>query len=187
MSVEEVIRVFGVPEHIVLDDGIVIRRYVEDDIAGLVDVVNANLDHLRPWMPWAQQPQTVEAQLEWFREAERAWADGTNYVYGIFAADGRLLGGTGFHIRNGPGVLEIGYWLTADAEGQGIVTRASAALTEAAARIDGVTRVEIHCDVANTRSSAVPRRLGYTLVRSEPREIAAPGESGRHEIWSIAV
>ncbi|MBV9292396.1 MAG: GNAT family N-acetyltransferase [Frankiales bacterium] len=187
MSVDEVVRIFGVPERVELAEGIVVRRYVEEDIAPLVDVVNANLEHLKPWMPWAQEPQTVEQQLDWFREADRGWADGTNYVYGIFDADGRIIGGSGFHIRNGPGVLEIGYWLAADAVGKGIITRVTEALTAVAGGLDDVTRVEIHCDVGNVRSSAVPRRLGYTLVRTEPREIVAPGETGTHEIWSITV
>src|SRR5581483_1394511 len=100
MSIDEVVRIFGVPERVELGDGIVVRRYVEADIAPLVDVVNASLEHLQSWMPWAQEPQTVEQQMDWFREADRAWADGTNYVYGIFDASGRIVGGTGFHIRH---------------------------------------------------------------------------------------
>jgi RimJ/RimL family protein N-acetyltransferase len=46
-----------------------------------------------------------------------------------------------------------------------------------------VTRVEIHCDEANTRSAAVARRLGYRLDRVEPRPVRAPAESGRGMVW----
>jgi len=184
---DDEIRFFGVPERLELDDGVVVRRYVEDDIPGLVDVVNANLDHLAPWMPWAQAPVTVESQREFFRDSEKQWDDGTNFVYGIFAPAGRVIGGTGFHVRNGPGALEIGYWLAADAVGRGLMTRVADALTKAAATVPGVTRVEIHCDEANVRSAAIPKRLGYALARVEDREIAAPGESGRHLIWVTAV
>jgi RimJ/RimL family protein N-acetyltransferase len=184
---DDVVRFFGVPELVELDGGVVLRRYTAADIEPLVDVVNDSLDHLRPWMPWAQEPVTVESQGAWFRESEVHWAEGINFVYGIFSPSGGILGGTGFHIRNGPGVLEIGYWLSRRATGRGLATQASAALTGVAGTIAGAERVEIHCDVGNTRSSAVPRRLGYTLLRTEEREVAAPGESGRHEIWSIDV
>jgi RimJ/RimL family protein N-acetyltransferase len=187
MSEEQEVRFFGVSERLTLDDGVVIRRYVEDDIPAVVDVVNDNLEHLGPWMPWAQEPMTIGSQLAFFRETQMQWDEGTNFVYGIFDASGRIVGGTGYHVRNGPGVLEIGYWLTRDAGGKGLMTRVVDALTKAAATVDGVTRVEIHCDADNVRSAAIPNRLGYKLVRVEDREIVAPGECGKHLIFAIDV
>lgn len=187
MTDDEEVRFFGVPERLMLDDGHVVRRYVEDDMPAVVDVVNDNLDHLAPWMPWAQEPMTLEAQLTFFHDTDKQWGEGTNFVYGIFDRSGRLVGGTGYHVRNGPGVLEIGYWLTRDAAGKGLMTRVAEALTKAAATVDGVTRVEIHCDADNMRSAAIPKRLGYTLVRVEDREITAPGECGKHLIFAIDV
>src|SRR4051794_6226793 len=176
------VRFFGVPQQLTLDDGVVIRRYVEDDMPAVVDVVNANLDHLAPWMPWAQALMTLDAQLTFFSETDKQWDEGTNFVYGIFDPSGRVVGGTGFHVRNGPGVLEIGYWLARDQVGRGLMTRVVDVLTKAAVDVEGVTRVQIHCDADNVRSSAIPKRLGYTLVRVEDREITAPGESGKHLI-----
>src|SRR4051794_25625345 len=113
------VRFFGVPQQLTLDDGMVIRRYVEDDMPAVVDVVNANLDHLSPWMPWAQEPMTLDAQLTFFHDSDKQWDEGTNFVYGICDPSGQIVGGTGFHVRNGPGVLEIGYWLARDAAGRG--------------------------------------------------------------------
>ncbi len=94
-----------------------------------------------------------------------------------------MVGGTGLHRRIGEDGLEIGYWRRADAGGRGLVTTWSAALTRAAFALDGVERVEIHCDEANVASAAVPRRLGFTLERIEDKPIAAPGERGRSMIW----
>ena len=73
---------------------------------------------------------------------------------------------------------EIGYWLRDDATGRGFVTAAAGALTDAGVALDGIERVEIHCDEANVRSAAVPRRLGYRLDRIEPESITAPGDLG---------
>jgi RimJ/RimL family protein N-acetyltransferase len=184
---DEEVRFFGVPERVVLDDGHVVRRYVQDDLPEVVDVVNANLDHLAPWMPWAQEPMTLESQLAFFRETDKQWQEGTNFVYGIYDPAGRLVGGTGFHVRNGPGVLEIGYWLAHGVTGKGLMTRVADALTKAAATIEGVNRVEIHCDADNVHSAAVPKRLGYALVRVEDREVTAPGESGKQLIYALDV
>ena len=184
---EDDVRFFGVPQRLTLDDGIVIRRYVEDDMPPLVDVVNANLEHLAPWMPWAQEPMTLDAQMTFFTDSDKQWDEGTNFVYGVFDPNGQIVGGTGFHVRNGPGVLEIGYWLTRAAEGKGLMTRVVDTLTKSAATVDGVIRVEIHCDAANARSQAIPKRLGYTMVRIEDREIAAPAETGKHLIFALDV
>ena len=67
--------------------------------------------------------------------------------------------------------------------GRGIVSAAARALTTVALAIDGVTRVEIHCDEANERSAAVARRLGYRLDRIEVDHVSAPGDLGRSMIW----
>jgi RimJ/RimL family protein N-acetyltransferase len=173
------------PERIEVDD-IVLRTYAPEDMPQLVDVVNRNLDHLRPFMPWAQQSVTVEEQTAWWRGTMQPREDGTgDLAYGIFAGSGALLGGTGFHVRGAPRVVEIGYWLTADASGQGLMTRVAAALVDIARRLDGVHRVEIKCDVSNSRSSAIPRRLGFRLDRHEPREPAAAGETGEDQVWVL--
>ena len=138
---DDEVRFFGVPERLELDGGVVVRRYVEADIAALVDVINANLEHLAPWMPWAQEPMTMDAQMQFFEDTQKQWDEGSNFVYGVFDQRGRIVGGTGYHVRNGPGALEIGYWLAADAVGQGLMTRVAEALTTAAATVPGVTRV----------------------------------------------
>src|SRR3954447_14665188 len=174
------------PEQVQLDDDVVIRTYAAEDLPQLVDVVNRQLDHLRPFMPWAQEPVTVEAQTAWWRGTMQPRDDGSGDVaYGIFAMSGALLGGTGYHLRGTPGVVEIGYWLSADATGRGLMTRVAAALVDVARQLDGVRRVEIKCDETNTRSAAIPRRLGFRLDQVEAREPAAAAETGCDQVWVL--
>ena len=168
----------------VLADGLELRAYTADDVAAVVEAVNGDLDHLRPWMPWAQVPVTEEAQREWLHGVLAAWDEAREFVYGIFRGT-RLVGAIGLHARRGPGVLEIGYWLRADEEGRGTVTAAARALSRVAV-VAGAERVEIRCDEANTRSASVPRRLGFTLDAVEERAIEAPAETGWHQVWSIS-
>lgn len=179
----DVVSFTAVPQRLELGEGVVVRRYDAADLPALVDAVNRSLDTLRPWMPWAQEPATVEGQRAWLVDTDRMWEAGTGFTYGIFGPAGDVLGGTGFHVRNGPGVLEIGYWLRGDQEGRGLMTRVTAELTTVAGQVPGVTRVEIHCDRANTRSAAIPQRLGYVLAREEPAEAAAPAHTGVQQVW----
>jgi RimJ/RimL family protein N-acetyltransferase len=57
--------------------------------------------------------------------------------------------------------VEIGYWLDAAATGHGFASEAAAALLDVADAMPGISRVEIRCDVNNTASAAIPRRLGF--------------------------
>src|SRR5690606_27441365 len=66
------------------------------------------------------------------------------------------------HPRIGPGAREIGYWVRVDQAGRGIATEATAALTRIAFEIEGIRRVEVRCDPANSRSRRVPEKLGFT-------------------------
>lgn len=93
------------------------------------------------------------------------FARGDDAVYGIFEPDERrVVGSTGLHPRLDGNAREIGYWIRADATGRGLAGESTAALTRVAFEVDGVDRMEIHCDPANVRSAAIPRRLGYELA-----------------------
>ena len=160
-----------------------LRRHRADDLDAVHAAIELSRDHLRPWMPWADQ--TRQATGEFLERSVAEWDAGHDFGYlAIDDADGSVVGGSGLHSRIGEGGLEIGYWRRADAGGRGLVTTWSAALTQAAFALDGVERVEIHCDEANVASAAVPRRLGFTLDRIEDKPITAPGELGRSMIWT---
>lgn len=164
---------------------LVLRRWRRSDARALDAAVAANLDHLRPWMPWAAlEPISHADRQALLGRWERAWETGDELNYGLFVAR-RAVGSCGLMRRIGPGGLEIGYWVDKEHQGRGYATRAAAALTDVAFGLPGVDHVEIHHDVANVRSGAVPRRLGFTVVGDEPREVVTPGEAGTARIWRM--
>ena len=55
----------------------------------------------------------------------------------------------------------IGYWLGEEFQGKGIMTAASRILIHYAFDEFQLNRVEIRCAVGNTRSRAIPERLGF--------------------------
>ena len=156
-----------------------------DDAAVVADAIARNRARLLPWMRWVTDQATeVTTQVARIAEAEEQWATGQMFDFGIFdPSDGSFMGKIGMHRRIGPRGIELGYWLDADAEGRGVMTEATATLTKVALELDDIDRVEIHCDEANLRSQAVPKRLGFVLDRVENRPIAAASETGRHMVW----
>ena len=163
---------------------ILLRRYTSADVDILLATINANLEHLRPWMPWAQAPNTRADVGDFVTRAESGWHEGTDFHYGIVTrTEEELVGGCGLHARIGPGALEIGYWIAQTHARRGYATEAARALTLAALSMPTVMRVEIHCDEANVHSAAIPKVLGYRLDRIRDDEIEAPAEIGREMVW----
>ena len=175
----------SVPPECIETDRLVLRRESVHDAAVVADAIARNRARLLPWMRWVTDQATeVTTQVARIAEAGEQWASGQTFDFGIFdPSDGSFMGKIGMHRRIGPRGIELGYWLDADAEGRGVMTEATAALTKVALELDDIDRVEIHCDEANLRSQAVPKRLGFVLDRVENRPIAAASETGRHMVW----
>ncbi len=173
------------PALITLPGGASLRRRAVGDAPALNVAVNSNLEHLRPWMPWAKGESALEHTEKMVEAGVALWDEGTDFMYlvGLDAVPGSVIGAFGLHSRVGAGALEIGYWVHADHTGRGIATAGAAALTEAALALPGIERVEIHVDEANGPSSAVPRKLGYRLDRVVESPVTAPSETGRKQIW----
>lgn len=171
MNAENALGQAAGPAYRIVTPRLVIRCWDPADAPRMKEAIDASVDHLRPWMPWARdEPQPLQQKIDYLRGARGRFDLGQDFVYGIFdRQESRVLGGTGLHPRLGPEALEIGYWIHVDFTGQGLVTETAAALTRVAFEVDRVQRVEIHCDSANGRSAAVARRLGYVHVATLPQ------------------
>jgi RimJ/RimL family protein N-acetyltransferase len=149
------------PEQIDLGDAQLVRCRPER-AAAAVAAINASLDHLWPWMAWANEPATEAAMATFLATAEELWDQRKDFGYSIVDPDDeQVLGGCGLHARLGRTGLEIGYWVHVDHVGRGLATRASRALTDAAFGVDGIEVVRIQCEDVNVRSARVPEKLGY--------------------------
>ena len=162
-----------------------LHRWRASDADTVYRVVMESLDHLRPWMPWAANFSREDA-AGFLAQCEQDWASGAAYQYAI-TTDDAVIGSCGLMRRIGPGGLEIGYWLHPAYTRRGLATAATAALVRQAFALPDVDRVEIVHDLANTRSGAVPQRLGFTEVERRPRrrQPATSGESGVEVVWRL--
>jgi RimJ/RimL family protein N-acetyltransferase len=166
---------------------ITLRRYRLSDGKALAESVEASRDHLLPWMPWAAGDANDPSTAEYLRSAvtEFGCDHGADYAM-IFNEEGSFVGSCGLMPRVGQGALEIGYWVDARYLRRGIATQAAELLTTAAFGDPEVERVEIHVEESNDASNAVPRRLGYRLDRTEPRNASDPEQSRKMLIWLVS-
>ena len=147
------------PAYRIETERLAIRCYQPSDVQLLADSVAENVDHLKPWMPWAHaEPEPFEVKVDRIKRFRGEFDLGEDFVYGIFnKEENRLLGGTGLHTRIGDEQLEIGYWIHKDYANQGLVTESTAALVKVAFEIIHIHRLEIHCDPGNLASASIPR------------------------------
>lgn len=167
---------------------LVIRCWDPKDAPLLKQAVDDSIDHLLPWMSWArQEPETLQAKVERLRAARGKFDLNQDFGYGIFSPDeSSVLGAAGLHTRAGEGAREIGYWIGRGHINRGLATEAASALVKTAFEVDGVDRVEIHCDPKNMRSAAVPRKLGFALEATLRRRLPqGDGNLRDTMIWSI--
>jgi RimJ/RimL family protein N-acetyltransferase len=177
----------SVPAYRIITPQLILRCYNPPDAPLLAKSVSESVEHLLPWMPWAAaEPEELDIKVERLRHMRSNFDAGHEFVYGIFnKQQNHLVGGTGLHPRVGSNAFEIGYWINKNDINLGYATEVSAALTKVAFEIHKVERVEIHCSVENTRSAAVPRKLGFTHEATLRNRSFAYGRPSDQMIWTL--
>lgn len=145
-----------------LPGGCALRLLEEADADELFGVIDANREHLRPWMPWAAREQKPADVLPFIRATRKQIADNDGLQTAIVDADGRIVGIVGFHRVDWDNrKTSIGYWLARDQQGRGTMTEAVRALVDLAFGTWRLNRVTIEAAVDNARSRGVAERLGF--------------------------
>lgn len=170
-----------VPEQIAVPP-LVLRRWRPADAPSVLAAVERSLPELRRFMPWAREEPTL-ASVEAFMTSSWSPTPPETFGFGLFDG-GEVVGAFGLHGRQGPGILEIGYWVRSDRTGRGYATAAAAALTDFSfEHFPQIDRVEIRCDPANLASAAIPPKLGYRLDRTVAADVEAEAQTGKQQVW----
>jgi ribosomal-protein-serine acetyltransferase len=140
-----------------------IRLYEPGDAEAAYAAVDRNRAYLREWLPWVDRtfsPNDLRNFIETIAIPQYEANNGPNC--GIWV-DGEFAGGIGCHVINWANRnCSIGYWVDAAHQGKGIVTKCCESLLDYLFTELELHRVVIECGTANTRSCAIPKRLGFT-------------------------
>lgn len=175
-------RCMETPAETLSRDEFTLTRWTSEDAVLLPAVITASGSHLSDWLFWAVGGYTGEDASTFFQRTHESWETGRSYEYAI-RVDGAIAGGIGVMTREGG--VEIGYWLSREFIGRGLMTRAASLLTEDAFR-RGAGYVEIKHDELNVRSGAIPARLGFAVHGKEPADPErAPACCGTNQVWRL--
>lgn len=148
-----------------MTERLLIRKPLPGDGKAVYEAIQASLDELKPWMPFAhanQSEQDVEANII---ESIAKFITREDLRLHIFNKEtGEFIGSSGLHRINWDvPKFEIGYWIDTRHTGKGYITEATNAITNFAFNELKAKRVEIRCESRNTKSRAIPEKLGFTL------------------------
>jgi len=147
-----------------LGDGLVLRPLGDDDADELFALIESSRVHLAPWMPWLEDHTTRTVTQRFIRDARKRLAAGSDAELAI-VEHGRIVGVVSLvAIGAAAGTCRCGYWLSPQAEGYGIVTRAMRSLLAHAFGELGLHTVVLRAAPDNGRSRAVAERLGFRCV-----------------------
>lgn len=127
----------------------------------LYALIDRNRPHLREWLNWVDGTQSAADSKSYIQYMLKRYSEGNGLQAGIWF-QGSLAGVISFHsIDEAHKATVIGYWLGAEFQGRGLMTKACAAMTRHALTDLGLNRVEIRVATGNEKSRAIPERLGF--------------------------
>lgn len=144
-----------------IDEEIELRLPTTHESQTLFDLVDANRDYLRQWLPWLNSNTEVEHSKSFIASSRQQYAKWNGVQAGIWHQD-ELVGMIGYHYWDFSNrKTELGYWLSEHVTGQGIMTKVVRSCIDYAFADLDLNRVTINCATKNDRSCAIPRRLGF--------------------------
>lgn len=137
----------------------VLQPLSASDASALFDVIEANRPMLEQYLYWAASVRSVGDTRAYIETRLHSEAAGSAW-YGIWFQS-QIAGVLGVKSMNPEAAqVEMGYWLGAQAQGQGIVSRAVTTVANAYCHERKIKTLVLHCLAENQASMAVAQRLG---------------------------
>ena len=144
-----------------IDQEIRLELTSERHAEGLFEALVHNREHLSKFLSWVDHMQSVDDFHSYIKNCESLYEQGMEVSFVILANE-VVVGRIGLHhINDQNKCAAIGYWLTKDAEGKGIITKSCKELLNYGFRDLRLQRIEIKVAVENVRSQAIPETLHF--------------------------
>jgi ribosomal-protein-serine acetyltransferase len=144
-----------------LNDRLSLRQLALNDTEELFAVVDRNRAYLRRWLPWLDRTHSP-ADTRAFLEGALRQSDNNQSFQAAILCGERMAGVIGYHRIDWTNRhTSLGYWLAEEFQGHGFMTASCRALVDHAFAALNLNRITIACATGNTRSRAIPQRLGF--------------------------
>ncbi|MDR2929726.1 MAG: GNAT family N-acetyltransferase [Propionibacteriaceae bacterium] len=145
-----------------IDDHLALRQFSLSDAEQAYALIDHDRERLSVYLPWVESIHCVADQRRSMTPLVEYDPDARLSCWLTY--DDAIIGAAGLPVIDRDALWgEIGYWIDSAHEGKGMITAAVRELERICFTDLGLERVQITVDARNTRSRAVPERLGYTL------------------------
>lgn len=154
-------------KHLEVDEDIVLRQLMPDDYLDMFTIMDKQREYLGEWLPFIESTKVPADTKRFVDDTVNQKGDRFEYVFTIRYKD-QFAGLAGFKATDKQNRrTEIGYWLSQELQGKGIVTKSVERLCRFAFGELNMNRIQIRCAVKNEKSKAIPRRLGFVFEGTE--------------------
>jgi ribosomal-protein-serine acetyltransferase len=143
--------------------GVELRLLEERDTEAVFTRIDRDRAYLREWLPFVEATHAEDDTRSFIRASLEQFASNEGFAAGIWCEEqfAGVIGTRKIDWMNFK--VEIGYWIGREFQGRGIMTDACRALVDYVFSKLELNRVEIQCATGNTKSAAIPKRLGFKL------------------------
>jgi len=129
--------------------------------ASLFQIVDTQREYLGKWLPWVKKTKAEKDSLDFLKSSILFNNGGQKLTIFIFYKK-NLVGSVAFvKIDKGNRAAEIGYWLSENTQGKGIMTKSCERLIQYGFEKMNLNRIEINVAPENLKSNAIPQKLGF--------------------------
>lgn len=140
-------------------DNAVLSPLSEKDIPDIFNTLNNERDYMRVWLPFVDYTHEINDTRNFVTSALQMEDKQFTISY-----QGKFVGLVGFKDTDSANKkTEIGYWLSQQAQGKGIMVHSVLKLIEYAFGEMVMNRIQIKVAVENHRSKQIPEKLGFLL------------------------
>ncbi len=144
-----------------VNEDIFLRMLSARDAIPLFAITDQSREYLKKWLPWLDETTSEADTLSFIKNSLVPFNNRKGLTAGIFFEE-NIVGVIGYNtldFQNRIGT--IGYWLSKQHTGKGIMTKSVDALVTYGFTELNLNRIEISCAKENLASRQVPERLGF--------------------------
>jgi ribosomal-protein-serine acetyltransferase len=174
--------IFSKAETIAVAPDLYLRLVTPDDAPALFNIINSQRPYLREWLPFVDLTRQVSDTTLYLQTITISTSDKV-FVIVVEEAVVGLVGFKGIEYFNRK--VEIGYWLSENQQGKGIMRRCCKRLLQYAFDGMNMNRVQLKVAPANYKSRNIPVKLGFTREGIEREGELLNGQFHDLEVYSL--
>ena len=169
----------------ILTDKIRVSLSIPQYATELYKLTDRNRAFLRQWLPWLDNISAEQDTCSFLKMQLQRFGRGEALHLTIFYED-EVAGVAGFNeIDSTNGIGYIGYWLGQSFNGRGIMTTVVRDLIGIGEEFYGLQKFDIRCATGNSRSRAIPERLGFSHEGTLRRAEKVYDQWFDHEVYAL--